>query len=270
MEAFTPEEQRLFEDPVIVDFLPALMRLAVRSRWARQRFTALLDQSSPGIRGAILCRTRFIDDAVANALAAGMNAVVILGAGLDSRPYRLPGIAEKLVFEVDLPTVQAYKKQCLARRFGMLPKHVQFAPSDFNADQLETTLERAGLASQERAVFVWEGVTQYLQPEAVDAVLRAIASRPKESELVFTYVLEEAITGRFHAGRSEAFRKGAGRQPEPWYFGIAPSRLEAFLRERKLTLCEDRGSEEHLARYVRPLGRDLLVSEIERVARARV
>ena len=230
----------------------------------------MLDRSSPGIRGAMLCRTRCIDDAVANALKRGLNTVVILGAGLDTRPYRLPGIEAKPVFEVDLPAVQAYKKSCLVRRFGALPPHVRFVPMDFNVDRLDATLGRAGLAAQEPAIFIWEGVTQYLQPEAVDSVLQTIAARPKGSELVFTYVLEEVVTGQIRPDRDEAFRKSASRRPEPWYFGIAPSRLEAFLSERKLTLREDVGAEDHLARYVTPLGRELAVSEIERVARAGV
>lgn len=104
----------------------------------------------------------------------------------------------------------------------------------------------------------------------MDAVLRTVAARPKGSELVFTYVLQEVITGRFRADRSEAFRKSASRQPEPWHFGIEPSRLEAFLGERGLSLREDMGAVEHIARYLRPLGRALAVSEIERVALAAV
>jgi O-methyltransferase involved in polyketide biosynthesis len=101
-------------------------------------------------------------------------------------------------------------------------------------------------------------------------LLGVIAARPKGSELVFTYVLDEVVTGQFRADRSDAFRKSASRRPEPWLFGIEPSKLETFLGERGLSLCEDVGAEDHVARYLRPLVRELAVSEIERVARARV
>jgi O-methyltransferase involved in polyketide biosynthesis len=84
------------------------------------------------------------------------------------------------------------------------------------------------------AIFIWEGVTQYLQPAAVDQVLHTIAARPKGSELIFTYVLEEVITGRFRSDRSADFLKSG--QPALWHFGIDPSRLEAFLAERGLML----------------------------------
>ena len=192
---------------------------------------ALLERDAPGIRGALLCRTRAIDDAVEAAVGQGLNTVIILGAGLGSRLYRLPSHRESTVFEVDLPAVQAFKRERLLQLIGTLPSHVRFVPIDFNTDPLDTSLAKGGLYPGEPAMFVWEGVTQYLQRAAVDAVLHTIAARPKPSELVFTYVLEEVISRRFRSDRSAAFRKSASRLPAPWHFGIEPSRLEVFLAE---------------------------------------
>src|SRR5690348_7110314 len=84
IEGFIPEDQRLFDDPVIIDLLPAPMRFALRRRWLRQRFVAMLDRAAPGIRGALLCRTRCIDDWVLDALRRGVRSIVTLGAGLDT------------------------------------------------------------------------------------------------------------------------------------------------------------------------------------------
>ena len=213
-----------------------------------------------------MCRTRRIDDAVRDAIGRGLRPLVILGAGLDTRPYRLDGIANLRTVEIDLPAVQEFKRSRLLRRFGGLPPNVCFVSTDFNREPLDAVLERGGLAPSEAAVFVWEGVSQYLLPEAVDSVLRTIARRPRGTELIFTYVLEEAITKAFRPGRSEAFRKSAARQPEPWRFGIDPSQLGAFLAARGLSLRQDFGAREHLADYLRPAGRMFEVSEIERVA----
>jgi methyltransferase (TIGR00027 family) len=186
-----------------------------------------------------------------DAAGRGLRTVVILGAGLDTRAYRLPELASCRVFEVDLPAIQAFKRSRLMGKEA----NVRFVPIDFNGNPLDEALARGGLDPKEPAIFLWEGVTQYLQPEAVDAVLRTIAARPRGSEVVFTYVRAEAIGDK-------TFR------PEPWYFGIEPSQLEAFLRERGLELLDDCGAEEHTARYLRPVGRELEVSPIERVARA--
>jgi methyltransferase (TIGR00027 family) len=269
-EMFVPQTERLFEDDLVIHFLPTLARFLVRRAWIRKQLVAFFERTAPGISGALLCRTRCIDDMVKDAVARGLRTVVILGAGLDTRPYRLVELAEAAVLELDLPAVQAFKIARLKRRFGALPQHVRFVPVDFNTERLDVALAKAGLNADDPALFICEGVTQYLQPPAVDTLLGVIAARPKGSELVFTYVLEEVVTGQFRPDRSDAFRKSASRRPEPWLFGIEPSELKTFLDGRGLTLCEDVGAEDHVARYLRPIGRDLPVSEIERVARARV
>jgi len=228
-----------------------------------------MERQAPGIRGALLCRTRAIDDAVKAAVGRGIKTVVILGAGLDTRAWRLRCLEQARVFELDLPSVQAFKKQRVFALRGALPANVRFVPIDFAIARLDETLAAGGLNPQEPAIFVWEGVTQYLPAQAVDTVLKTVAARPEATDLVFTYVLEEAITGRFRAGRSEAFRKSAARLPEPRLFGIDPSKLATFLADRGLTLIEDVGADEHRTRYLEPLKRELAVSEIERVARAR-
>jgi methyltransferase (TIGR00027 family) len=270
MENFVPPAQRLFEDEFVLDFLPPLGRFLLRRAAARAAYAALFDAAAPGIRGALLCRTRRIDDAVCEAVGGGSRTLVILGAGLDTRPYRLTGLADLTILEVDLPQVQEFKKACLLRRFGVLPPQVRFVAIDFNTERLDGALARGGLSPSERAIFVWEGVSQYLQSGAVDSVLRSIAGRPEGTELVFTYVLEEVITGAYRPGRSTAFRRGAKWRPEPWHFGIDPAQVATFLAERGLTLRRDFGAEEHQADYLRPVGRKLEVSGIERVALAKV
>ena len=265
-EMFLPKEQRLFDDPLVIHLLPAASRFMLRRRLLRKTFLNLFESAAPGIRGALLCRTCVIDDALNAAMSPGLKTVVLLGAGLDTRPYRLRSLATAAVFELDLPDVQAFKKKRLLAHFGSIPANVRLIPTDFQTESLETTLSAAGLGPNEPAIFIWEGVTQYLQPPAVDAVLKTIAERPRNTELVFTYVLEEVITRQFRPDRDEAFRKSATRRPANWYFGIDPADLESFLSERGLKLHQDVGAKEHLACYVHPLGRQLAVSEIERVA----
>jgi methyltransferase (TIGR00027 family) len=94
-------------------------------------------------RGALVPRTRYIDDAVAYANTRGLRVVVILSAGLDTRAYRLSGLTAARVFDVNLPAVQARKKAQLVRRFGALPSHLRFVPTDLNVDRLDARLAEA-------------------------------------------------------------------------------------------------------------------------------
>jgi methyltransferase (TIGR00027 family) len=270
METFVPAPQRLFEDQIVLGFLPPSARFLLRRAAIRAAFMAFLEGSAPGVRGALLCRTRRIDDAVRDAVHQGLPALVILGAGLDTRPYRFTELTKVKVVEIDLSAVQEFKKACLLRKLGALPRHVRFIPMDLNIEEVGTALECAGLRPSEPAIFVWEGVSQYLQPNAVDSVLRAVAERPNGTVLAFTYVLEEVITGVYASDRSEAFRKSARRRPEPWHFGIDPRQLQAFLAARGLNLRHDFGAPEHQMDYLLPVGRKMEVSEIERVAIASV
>src|SRR4051794_8070989 len=89
LEAKTPPDQRLFEDPVAEKLLSGWAAWVVRHRVARRAFMPLMEMAAPGFFGGVVCRTRAIDDACRESLAGGVRQVVILGAGMDTRPYRM-------------------------------------------------------------------------------------------------------------------------------------------------------------------------------------
>ncbi|MGD0857304.1 MAG: SAM-dependent methyltransferase, partial [Dehalococcoidia bacterium] len=140
IEQYEPEETLLFSDPIVKDLVGAPIRLLMRSARMRNFTVRQTDAAATGIYGAQICRTRFIDDVIQPALLEGIGQVVILGAGFDTRPYRLPGMERVIVFEVDLPAVQNNKKNRLKKHYGHLPKNVIFIPIDFDTQSLETIL----------------------------------------------------------------------------------------------------------------------------------
>src|SRR5947208_1787873 len=86
----------------------------------------------PGASGFLAIRTRFFDDAVLAACAAGVRQVVLLGAGLDARAFRLawpPGVR---LFELDLPELFAFKEPVVARATPKCTRIV--VPVDMRAD----------------------------------------------------------------------------------------------------------------------------------------
>jgi methyltransferase (TIGR00027 family) len=92
VELYTPEDKRLFDDPYVLKLLPFGWRLVFRLLFLpglRQVILSLRERRMPGTLGAILCRTRYIDDVLKRSLGDGIDQLVILGAGFDSRAYRI-------------------------------------------------------------------------------------------------------------------------------------------------------------------------------------
>lgn len=96
---YQPEGARLFDDPVVKEMVGGPIRLMMRFDGMRKLTIRQTDGIAPGIFGGQICRTRYIDDAVQATLSQGIDQLVILGAGFDTRPYRLPGMERVQVFE---------------------------------------------------------------------------------------------------------------------------------------------------------------------------
>ena len=270
LETRLPADERLFGDAYAADFVPAWLMCLLRRPRVVNAIMKRRERLVPGIRTMLLCRTRCLDDMLAAAIADGVDQVVILGAGFDSRGYRIDGVERTQVYEVDHPPTQALKLERLRQRGRAIPSNVTFVPVDFETDDLETTLTEAGFRLDLKTFFIWEGVTQYITAEAVNNTLRFVAKSAAGSTIAFTYIRQDVVDG---TGVSEAFRKLLRRgetSGEPWIFGIAPAALEAFLRERGLELVEEVDAPEHRRRYLEPLGRAEPVGDIERIAVAQV
>ncbi|HTJ35193.1 MAG TPA: SAM-dependent methyltransferase [Dactylosporangium sp.] len=214
-----------------------------------------------GPRASAVVRTRLIDDLVRAAVDGGARQLVLLGAGFDNRAHR---IAAPVAFEVDHPATQATKRR---RMPAALATRVRFVPVDLAADALEPALAAAGFDAAAPAVVVWEGVTNYLTAEAVDATLRALAALlAPGGRIVFTYVDRAALDGTGGFDGVEEWHDAVRRGGEPWTFGFRPADLPAYLAERGLRLVEDVSTRDAAARYLEPLGRDEPTAEFYRIA----
>jgi methyltransferase (TIGR00027 family) len=227
----------------------------------------MTERSAPGLWASVLCRKRYADDAVADALAAGIGQVVILGAGLDTRAYRLVAPAGAIAFELDQRANTDYKLRRLQAIYGRTPERVRVIPVDFEVDDLAAALAAAGFDSDRPALFVWEAVTQYLTEDSVRATFAFLAEAPAGSWLIFTYVRTDFLDGTNLYGAGRLRERMTGRYGV-WKFGIAPGDVAALLREYGWAEREQVGPAEYVARYLRPAGRDMPVSEIERFVRA--
>jgi methyltransferase (TIGR00027 family) len=269
IEQYQPEETRLFNDPVAKGMVGAPFRLLMQLASMRNFTIKQTDAVAQGIFGAQICRTRYIDDAVQTALAQGIGQLVILGAGLDTRPYRLPGMEGVKVFEVDLPAVQNNKKKKVQKYLGRLPENVTFIPIDFDTQTLESVFTGTAFDQSKPVVYIWEGVTQYITEEAVGRALAFVGKSASGSILLFTYVLKSIIERRSDIPDANHMMDVVA-QNAPWIFGLEPSSIPAFLKPFHLTLNADVGNTDYQERYLKPVGRNLVVSEGERIVYASV
>lgn len=273
IESSLPEGRRLFEDPYARRFLGpqlALVAAFCRIPAVSDLVSRFIDQRWAGARSSAVARTRLIDDMIAPAVDRGIEQLVILGAGFDSRAYRLDVLKGVTVFEVDHPSTFAKKQRLLGEALPSLPRHVRFVATDFHEGELDRAMTAAGYSKAVPSFILWEGVTPYLSEAAVDATLRWCAEAATGTELLFTYLDRAAIDdpGAF-AGTEALFAtlKAAG---EEWKFGIDPADLADFLSKRGLRLEQDIGSAEYRARYLPQVTRVMRGYEFYRIALARV
>jgi methyltransferase (TIGR00027 family) len=176
-----------FQDPTAFALLPEQARLRVQrfregvpSGFAdRFKYDYLARRSK-----MMVARTVAIDEAVRGAAAPQL---VILGAGLDGRAWRMSELRDSVVFEVDHPDSQRQKQ---ARGAALTPaaKEIRFVPVDFEKDDLEAALAGAGHDPLRPTTWIWEGVVMYLRRSEIEATLGALQRRSAVgSRLIIAY-----------------------------------------------------------------------------------
>ncbi|OBI40567.1 methyltransferase [Mycobacterium kyorinense] len=264
IEQHEPPDKRLVNDDLAARFLPAPTRwlvAALRPAPLRRLLMAGMERSGPGLWTNLACRKHYIADKLDEALE-GIDAVVVLGAGLDTRAYHLAQYTAIPVFEVDQPVNIARKAAAVQRVLGEQPRSVRLVPVDFEHDDLLTVLAGVGYRTDYRTFFIWEGVTQYLTANAVHATLAGLRPVASGSRLAFTYVRPDFIDGTNLYGAKSLYRKVRQRR-QLWHFGLQPTEVAPFLDQFGWRLIEQVGPEELVRRYVEPTGRNLAASQIE-------
>lgn len=266
IEQFVPQPQRIIQDALAYRFLPTLLRIVVnvgRFGTVREKLFASIDLRVPGVRGGILCRKRYIDDKLVDMLGYGLQTLVILGAGMDTRAYRIPELASLRVYEVDLPETIDAKNAVLWRLFGKVPDNVRLVPVDFDRQELGGALQETGYSRECISFFIWEGVTQYISEAAVNGVLEFLKSAYRGSRLVFTFIRKDFIDGQKMYDLDALYRQTRLKK-DFWQFGMQPDEVGDILEAYGWRELEQVGSAEYQQRYLQPAGRVMPVMAVER------
>lgn len=264
----------LFDDRFAPCFLTSGLHAAVvaaRIPGVGALLERYVDERWPGAWSSGVSRTRVINSWVAEAVSAGAEQVVILGAGFDCRALRLSALADVPVFEVDRPTLLSDKRHRLHRVEAPERSKLIEVPVDFLRDDVGSRLQDAGLRRSERTLFLWEGVTNYLDADAVEAVFKLVQHvGTAGSRIIFTYVHADVLKGTFPApGLAKLFARLAA-SGKSWTFGFRPDEIGAYLSERGLRLLIDLGAAEYRRLAMGPRADGLVGYEFYQVAMAEV
>lgn len=219
-------------------FLPGFATLILNVPFLRNIFMHRI--APPGIYEYVMARTRIFDDCFKLALDEGFEQIVILGAGMDTRALRFSRINNGTrVFELDLPKIQEPKLDILKRKQIVLPEELTFVAIDFNQQDLGIELAQAGYKKDGRTLFLWEGISMYLQAEAVDQALNFIrTSAGAGSRLTMDYVRASVIRGEHKQYGEEQIYATVVGAGERWTFGIEEKRLPDFFKARGFQLLD--------------------------------
>jgi methyltransferase (TIGR00027 family) len=212
-------------------------------RIAQKIGKGFLERSAPGFYWYFQVRTKHLDAILEKAITTGIEQLVILGAGYDSRPYRFE---EKLdgirVFEVDFPGTLSSKKQKLLKLYRSLPKHVKYIPIDFNSQSIKDVLFESGYEADKKTFFIWEGVSYYLPTKSFDAVLEFVAKNSLPgSSIAFDYAIRSFIEGDYSTYGAKKLADTWEKMGEPGLSGIEDGATDRFLRQRGLSVISDFG-----------------------------
>lgn len=183
-------------------------------------------------------RTRYIDQKMLDAVKAGAQQVVILGAGFDSRAYRFRSqLKNTKLFEVDFGPTQEYKRRRALEVMGPAPTNLTYVPIDFTKQTASAALSKAGYSRTKKTFFIWEGVSMYLTEQQVRDFLHDIATHALPgSEITFDH-----FNPFFNPPANEANAKLVAMLKEwgePWIFGIPFGQEETFINSTGLKLKE--------------------------------
>jgi methyltransferase (TIGR00027 family) len=196
-------------------------------------------------------RHRYIDDRLVASLDRGAAQVVLLGAGYDTRAYRLAAKLDgRPVFEVDLPAISRAKAAIIARHAADFPSaHVVRVEIDFEQQALSDVLVDAGLEVGGVTFVTWEGVPMYLTRAAVKATLDAVHALTGEGSEI-AHDMWTVVDDPGPMGTARRLAPGAlSFIGEPVTFCIHPEDIGAFYERHGFTVVDTVTGEDLVDRY---------------------
>ncbi len=160
-----------------------------------------------------------------------------MGAGYDTRAYRFQDLLGKTkIYEVDIQPTQKRKIDILQENKIKIPEQIYFVSINFETENLDEVLLKAGFNNNAKTLYIWEGVTYYLTIDTIKKTLNFIHSHSSKASIVCFDYLAEKIDSMSAA--------------EPYQFIIGKEELKILLSEYGLEIIEHIDSKEMEKRYL--------------------
>jgi len=232
--------ERFGPDHLATVFLPPHFRFFLKFKKVQANTAEKLEAALPGLNAYMIARTVWLDELFLKALQEGVPQIVLMGAGYDSRAYRFAGHNKgTTIFELDTAPTQERKIACLRKARIPVPQGMKFTPIDFNKQSLDSVLEKAGFDRSLKTLFIWEGVSYYLEPGSVNATLDSVREfGAVGSQIAFDYTISVPDENQDNFFGVRLFNKTMQRHhaSEALLFSIDEGQVRDFLTQRGFKL----------------------------------
>jgi methyltransferase (TIGR00027 family) len=215
----------ILHDPVVLDLVPEAREPDILTEFgdSGEMLPALF-------RALFAMRSRFTEDRLGQAAERGVRQYVMIGAGLDTFPWRQPDFARDMrIFAADHPASLIWLHRRLRERNVSRPSNLTYAPVDLEEQRLGPQLTACGFDGDATSFCSLLGVSQYLSSGALGSLLSFVASLNPGSELVLSFAPPEGELAGLDldaAARSEARTTELG---EPWKTRLSARELVDWL-----------------------------------------
>jgi methyltransferase (TIGR00027 family) len=227
--------------------LPKFLTFLFRINLLKKLFMKVLIPA--GMYEYLIARTKYFDSVFADAIAGGFEQVLIFGAGYDTRGIRLLQGKEAKIYELDAANTQRAKINQMKKRGIDIDPNIVFIPIDFNKESLKDKLTESGF-KRSRSLFLLEGLTMYLDREAVESTFDTIDEFSSDgSRIVFDYIYSSVLKRENALYGEEQIYQTVKFANEEWCFGFADGEAQTFLKNHHYDLTEELGPRDLEDRY---------------------
>ncbi|NEB11256.1 SAM-dependent methyltransferase [Streptomyces coelicoflavus] len=179
-------------------------------------FQLLERYASPVTVEYLALRTAYLDRVLIDSLEAHeIEQVVLVAAGMDTRPYRLDWGRKVSVFELDRAALLDVKEEMLADA-ELSPGLSRTTVGVDLAGSWESALREAGFSTEGRTLWIVEGLLYYLKEDSARGLLATLAHLSGPGALVAGDLISTAALNNPVA---RPFIKALEEDGAPWLFG---------------------------------------------------